>query len=991
MKRLLSVILCVFFVVSCINLTIFADDTDAGNAGAGNSNIDDEDADAEDAESSLTFVKPNEHENRFYLPGNMRGVIIRPDSETDEESIETTLDELVELGMNTAIIATSDRESIFYNTDMNKSDETDLLSYAIEAAGERGLNIYLTFDLNTISHTNDINLLIAEIHKFTLKYYCDGIILDSYYTLRGEQSFGHYMEFGAGMGYDNWLYDSTENFFKTAADTIRLTDNSIPVGIMLNDFSGCTDPASGGKSGQTAGFADTLAFIASGYANFTMVNAPDAYVETDDEEDGVDIPFSEIVNYWGDVCVLAEIPMYIVHHNQRIGEESLGWNSDDQLLRQLSAAKKAPAYNGSVFYSFTDLMENRLDSTDTMRLFFNDQINEETLFEDLVMNAPKTQNFSTNDAFAIFQGTYDDNFDVFLNDKKLELNEAGNFYLEMALEVGTNKFSLKHKGKVVNYSIERRVLPLHSIGAAIANGKTLEVEGGTTVTLEAIAYRGANVSATINGQTVKLTQQDYNLDDPALNSSYAPFSGTYKAPGGIIGHAQDLGFISVTASINGFNRTIQGATLKIVALPEAPYIPPVDVEWFEQNNVGTGEVVARMNPIRNRSDQVRYVRVLNNNTDVLPPNTSGMTRNPDFSRLPAGTIDYHQSTVGDFYITMNGKRISTESSTLENGSGMGDNNLVVLSSGTSGRNSFLRISLDHRSSFNVKAAGLNYTSGYGGDFNVAGYDVSFIHIDFDNVTSVTKLPSFDGNQVFSSGKWETVTVGGIPKFRLVLELRQRGVFAGNHASYNQDGELVLSFPVLTRSLTGMNIVIDPGHGATATGFDPGAIGHIREYDANLAVARKLRDRLRALGANASVIPTNDSFFPTRDRPNVARSTYNCDLLISLHCNAVAGSNAKGTEVWYFTPFSQPLASSISSSVSAYFQNNVYADGISRNRGAKYSYYLVTLPQDFPSVMVEMGFVTNLEDAMALAADHHQTGIANAIANGIQNYLNRSSG
>ncbi|MCL2071205.1 MAG: N-acetylmuramoyl-L-alanine amidase [Oscillospiraceae bacterium] len=983
MNKTLSIILTVIFVAQCLIPSIFAEqaDFDVENA-------------VGDSEELSTFTTTAEHERRFYLPGNMRGVILRP--AVEKPLTDNMFDEIAALGMNTVIIATTDRDSIFYNTDMNKSDEQDLLSKAIESATSRGLNVYLTFDINTVlcngsrsSHNSgSINSLIAELHKFALKYYCDGIILDNYYSSRTEESFARYMEFGAGMGYDNWLYDSTENFFKTAADTIRLTDNSIPVGIMLNDFSGSTNPPSGGKSGGTAGFADTLAFLESDYADFVMLNAPDAYIGA--EEGEVEIPFGAITDYWGEVCASSEIPMYIIHHNQRIGEESRGWRGDDQLLRQLSAAKKTPAYKGSVFNSFPDLMENRLNSTETMRLFFDDQINEETLFEELVINSPKSQSFSTSDSFAIFQGTHDDNFDVFLNDVEIELNEAGNFYIEEPLEIGMNRFTLKHKGKTVTYTIERRVIPLHAINDSIGNGITLEVEGGTVVTVDAVAYRGASVNATVNGYTFRLTQQDYNLDDPALNSSYAPFSGSYQVPDGIIGQAQELGIITVTASLSGFSRSIQGATLRVIPLPEPPYIPPVDVEWFDQDSVGSGEVVGRMNPIRSSSEPVNYVRILNNNTDVHPVNTTGTARNPDFSRLPAGTLDYHQSTVGGFYTTMNGKRISAENAVVESGFGMGENNLVVLSGGTTGRNSFLRIALEHRSSFNVMAAGLSYSTAFGGDFNVNDFNASFIYVDFDNVTSVTKLPSFEHNHVFSAGKWETVTIDGIPKFRLVLELRRKGVYAGSFARYNQDGELMLTFRALTSSLVGMNIVIDPGHGVTANGFDPGAIGHIHEFDANIAVARKLRDRLRALGANAQMLPTNETFYTTRNRPDYARDLYDCDLLISLHCNAVAGSTAKGTEVWYFTPFSQPLASSISSSVAAYFQNNVYPDAVTRNRGAKYSYYLMTLAQDYPSVLVEMGFVTNIEDAMALASEHHQTGIANSIATGIQNYLDRSN-
>ncbi|MCL1903069.1 MAG: N-acetylmuramoyl-L-alanine amidase [Oscillospiraceae bacterium] len=989
MNKVISIILSVVFIVSCMNLPLFAEESTETTI--------------EDSYDESSFTDDGERENKFYLPGNMRGVILRPnaksDSEEDDDNYETgiseeALDEIVALGMNTVIIITSDYDSVFCNTDINKSDEGDSLSSIITAATERELNVYLTFDINSALYDNNreignagtINALITEIHKFTLKYYCDGIILDNYYSLRDEESFIRYMEFGGGIGYNNWLYDSTETFFKTAADTIRLTDNGIPVGIMLSDFSGSVDPPSGGEGGSLSGFADTLLYVENGYADFALVNAPDAYTENDDTSA---LPFDKITNYWGEICDAEKVPMYIIHHNQRIGEESAGWNGDDQLLRQLSAARKAPAYKGSVFNSFPALMENRLNSTETMRLFFNDQINEETLFDDLVMNTPKSQSFSTNDAIAIFQGTYDDNFEVFLNDVEITLNEAGNFYIEEPLVVGANRFTLKHKGKTVTYSIERRVVPLHSVGAAIANGTILEVDGGTIIEIEAIAYRGASVTAEINGQSVKLSQQDYNLDDPALNSSYAPFSGSYQVPDGIIGETQNLGIISVTASLSGFSRNIQGASVVVVPLPEPPYIPPVDVEWINEDSAGTGEVVGRMNPLRDTNESVSYVRVLNNNTFVHPANTAGTARNPDYSNLPAGTVDYHLSTAGDYYTTMNGKRISTDNAVVESGYGMGENNLVVLSSGTSGRNSFFKIALDHRSSFNIMAAGLNYSAGGGGNFNISDFNVSFIYIDFDNITSVTKLPSFEYNQVFSAGKWETVTIDGIPKFRLVLELRKRGVYGGSYAAYNQDGELTLTFKNVTSSLSGMNIVVDPGHGVTSSGFDPGAVGQIYEFDANIAVARKLCTKLRDLGANATMLATDATYYATKLRPDYARDLYDCDLFISLHCNAVAGSDARGTEVWYYTPFSQPLASAISANVSSYFQKSVYSDGANKNRGDKYSYYLVTIAQDFPSVLVEMGFVTNLEDAMALASERHQSGIADAIAAGVQAYLNRA--
>lgn len=49
----------------------------------------------------------------------------------------------------------------------------------------------------------------------------------------------------------------------------------------------------------------------------------------------------------------------------------------------------------------------------------------------------------------------------------------------------------------------------------------------------------------------------------------------------------------------------------------------------------------------------------------------------------------------------------------------------------------------------------------------------------------------------------------------------------------------------------------------------------------------------------------------------------------------------------------------------------------------------TKQQDFPSVLIEMGFVSNYEDAMALANSNDQDGIAQAIVDGIKEYVTRS--
>ena len=73
------------------------------------------------------------------------------------------------------------------------------------------------------------------------------------------------------------------------------------------------------------------------------------------------------------------------------------------------------------------------------------------------MTSPKKLNFTTEEPYVDFMGTFDENFEVLFNGKKIDLNEAGNFYFEEPLNIGINIFTIEHKGKLYTYRIERKI------------------------------------------------------------------------------------------------------------------------------------------------------------------------------------------------------------------------------------------------------------------------------------------------------------------------------------------------------------------------------------------------------------------------------------------------------------------------------------------------------------------------------------------------------
>ncbi|MDR1754691.1 MAG: N-acetylmuramoyl-L-alanine amidase [Eubacterium sp.] len=952
--------------------------------------------------------KDNESFSMISLPENMRGVILTPgrdfilSEENDENDvssqIENILEKLSETGLNTVVINTAGKSGIYYDLSMNKTDKPDFLSLTIEKAHEKLFNVFLVYDINNglkdagSSGSGAINKLVSEVHRFSIKYPGDGIILDDYYNKKNADSYGRYMINGSGIGYENWLYDSTEYLFETASRVIRLTDNSIPVGIMINDvWANNSDNKQGSSTGDKIqalydGFSDTKKYVENGYTDFLMVRS---YGSIDDKEIG----FSDVTGWWSELCQKANVPMYIVHYNEKIGSSETGWGAEDQLLKQLVKAKETEWYQGSVFNSYESLLKNPLNSTDTLTKYYENQINEESLNEELTMRSPKDLKFTTYEKTVNFAGSFDENFDVYFNDKKIKLNEAGNFYFEKTLNVGKNVFTIRHKSKIYTYQIEHKIITMRDLDESIAEGKILRVDGGTSLTLSAVAYQGATVTATIGEKTVALKESGRSGDED-INSSYVTFSGKYNMPEGIIETEQNLGIISVNSVYQGYSRTLAGASVIVNALPKPP--EALKTMMFDQDSLGTGEVVGTISPFKTDQEMVKYIKVINNNTHVFDGKTIGTSNNPAFNpafgQVPAGTLDYLKSANTNFYTTLSGKRFYSSDVTTFEDTGLGENRLVVKAGGTYSGDSYFKIGLDYKISYKAEVVGQSYYSS--DDYAVSNFgSANYVYITFDNITSVTKLPDFESNLVFDSGKWEQVTEEGIAKFRMILRLRQQGVYGGCNAYYDDNGDLMLTFQVLTNTIQNMNVVIDPGHGygKSPSKLDPGAIGEVIEYDVNLAIAKKLDEKLRAIGVNSVRLQTENQFVLTKSRPEVARDSYGCDLFISLHANwATGGGSVRGTEVYYYNPFSQPLAEDISASISNYFSNNVYQDKANENRGAKYTYFNVTLQPDFPSVLVETGFVNNMEDAMALANPKHQDGIANAIINGISSYLSKSS-
>lgn len=222
------------------------------------------------------------------------------------------------------------------------------------------------------------------------------------------------------------------------------------------------------------------------------------------------------------------------------------------------------------------------------------------------------------------------------------------------------------------------------------------------------------------------------------------------------------------------------------------------------------------------------------------------------------------------------------------------------------------------------------------------------------------------------------------------------------------------------------IVIDPGHG----GKDPGAVGRVlkaNEKDINLAVALKLKYMLETeLGITALLTRSDDRFVSLGDRTKYANER-KADLFVSIHTNASKDSKSHGTETYYLataqtsdaravealenqvvelyeggvtakskyddldfilSDLSQTEHLESSNSLAASIQQHLTVGSKAYDRGVKQANFYVLRGAFMPSVLVELGFISNAEEERLLTNSEYQDRMARTIFEGIKRFKYR---
>ncbi len=182
------------------------------------------------------------------------------------------------------------------------------------------------------------------------------------------------------------------------------------------------------------------------------------------------------------------------------------------------------------------------------------------------------------------------------------------------------------------------------------------------------------------------------------------------------------------------------------------------------------------------------------------------------------------------------------------------------------------------------------------------------------------------------------------------------------------------------SLRGKLIVLDPGHG----GNDPGTIGTtygLVEQELNLKTATYIRDYLVSRGARVEMTRTNNSQRPSLASRAQLSSAVGADAFVSIHYNSALTSSANGTMVCFYSE-SKDLG--LARAIEAPLKGGI---GI-RNNGLAFGNFKVIRENSVPSVLLEMGFLSNASDEGTISSDDYQRSAAKTIADGLQLYFSK---
>lgn len=560
-------------------------------------------------------------------------------------------------------------------------------------------------------------------------------------------------------------------------------------------------------------------------------------------------------------------------------------------------------------------------------------------------------NYRTTSDRIFVLGTAPATGNVTINGNPISRSSAGHFAPSLPLHLGNNTFTLRYQNQQREIVVNRvSGQPTLSPGLPFAKDSlTPKVDisrlPGELICFSAIASPNATVSVILGNQNIPLISQSSLAQIP---SNQAALTGQYKVPdqtslsSGGISEYKGCAKANTPGNLGNpqFKITIDGKTTTEIAQGNIEVLSPTQLEIAEVTADGG---VARTGP---SSDYSRLT--------PLPKGTQATItgREGEWLRLDYGGWIASQ----EVRIVQAGVPPTTIVRTLRVRQVPGATEILFP----------LQVAVP----ISVQQGDRTFT------------------ITLYNTTAQTDTIRLDDDPLISRLDWQQIAPGQVQynfnlkssqqwgyqikydRTNLVLTLRHSPTTSGE-TKENAD-----------KPLSGIKILLDPGHGGTESGA-AGPTGYL-EKDVNLIVSKMVRDLLEARGATVYMSRENDKTLSLAERVAMINQLQPA-IAISIHHNSLPDNgdaeNTQGFSTYWYHPQAHNLAM---------FLHNYVVQKLRRSSyGVYWNNLALTRPAITPSVLLELGFMSNPNEFESVVNSQEQQKMASAIADGITEWFNIS--
>lgn len=810
----------------------------------------------------------------------------------------------------------------------------------------------------------EVGQLVSDgVREIVSNYDVDGIVFDDYfypYPAYGEDGalvdFDDNAEFEKyGAGFDSkadWRRDNINRIIKSVYETVHETDPDCvfgvsPFAIWQNDDGENGGSRTDGFEGYNSLYCDALAWISGGYIDYIC---PQIYWRFTDSS----CPFDILTRWWNTALEGSGVKLYISHASYRY--EDGEWDSPSgEISEQISFARSEKYYHGSVCYGYDEINRNINGIADELKKIYEDDIiyteiqsnsqpiSVSTPANGSVMNTPNTYILGSSDPF----------YTLTIDGKKVGRTKSGCFNLYVELKEGENTFLFEENGELLEYKLiykpdtltepttETKPEPLSLDHLSVVNtypAKDVATREGK-VYVSCTAPADGRVEVNIGGVVTVLeeTKPDSRAKEGYTGTTY---SGYADLPSVGYGKITDCGQMKFTLTHKDGKVAVDGASVQ--AMGKDAFI----------------EVKARENYTNLKITE--YSSYYN-----------------DYTVQSSGMTEYAISKANGFYhLRMGGYISEADVEVIGTKSGVGAGSFFSAKVTNAGKNTEFALASDSKPAYN-------------GCIDENGrFVVTFYEIDSESAP----VPEIGENPLVKS--CEVVRLDD--RVRYSFELYAVENFYGFDLYYT-DGAVVVTMrnPMVIdlekeKPLEGVDIVLDAGHG----GDDIGAAGAIsvdsgtsplHEKDLNLKLTLAAAEKLRELGANVNLTREEDITADLYWRMDYLEEK-EPDLCVSLHQNSMGYSTdvtrVRGTLALWCMDGGLMLSDCVGKAV---------AESLGRlYRGAQYQALAMCRNPKFPQALIEVGFITSVEEYEQLLSEDGISKAADGVTRGILDWFARQA-